>query len=71
MVTNLKSSVLAVCQRDGRVSQLQHIGTIKRGRYWGISWSANENKVFYQETASHNLGYMCQLWLQFNNIVLC
>lgn len=37
------------------MSRLQHIGTITRVRYWGISWSANENKSFYQETVWHNL----------------
>lgn len=52
------------------VGQLQHIGTITRVRYWGISWLATENKGFYQETARHNLSYMCQLWLQFNNTTL-
>lgn len=66
-----KQLSLGSVSKGWEVSQLQHIGTVTRERYWGISWSAIENKAFYQETASHNLSYMCQLWLQFNNILLC
>lgn len=32
------------------MSQLQHTGTTTRVRYWGISWSAHENKSFYQDS---------------------
>lgn len=46
-----KELSLGSMSKGWEVSQLQHIGTTTRGRYWGISWSATENKAFYQETA--------------------
>lgn len=46
-----KELSLGSVSKGWEVSQLQHIGTTRRGRYWGISWSATENEAFYQETA--------------------